>query len=103
MESRTCPHCHHKLSLRECSIYLYKDAKHSIQCGNCKREIRPIKDPIRFEYCVSLGFLCTYIPAMISIHIFHTDFITAALWAIPFVSILVIIITIIIFKKLFFK
>lgn len=101
--SRICPHCNQKISLRRCLIYLLKDSKHSIRCNTCNREIRPVQNPIRNEYCVALGFLSIYIPAMIAKNVYQADFIVAIISSIPFFVIVEMAIIFITLNKLFFK
>ena len=52
---------------------------HSIKCENCHRAVAPDKDSVSFQLGMNIGFFAIVIPAIIAIHIFHTNFITAVI------------------------
>ena len=52
---------------------------HSIKCENCHRAVAPDKDSVSFQLGMNIGFFAIVIPAIMAIHIFHTNFITAVI------------------------
>ena len=103
MKNRECPYCHKKISLRHCLLYIYRGTNYSTTCNHCGKEVKLIKEPIPFMYCVCAGFLSVSLPSYFLIYQFHWTFIKAVLSCLPFVIFSFIICTILTFKNLFFK
>lgn len=96
---RICPHCHKKVSLRKCTYYFLRDSNYSIECNHCHRTIKPIKNPLKVEYCVCAGFLSIYLPAIFYMYIFHMDFLTCILSSLPFTVLVVGVIMVLTLKN----
>ena len=103
MKNRECPFCHKKISLRHCLLYIYRGINHSTTCNHCGKEVKLIKEPVPFIYCVCAGLLSVYLPSYFLIYQFHWTFIKAILSCLPIVIFSFIICTILTFKNLFFK
>lgn len=98
-----CPHCGEKLTLRQCLYYFNKGKEHSILCNNCGRSIQPHNNPYSPQKGVYFGALSVWLPVIISIYIFHTDFVTACLIALPFIVITCALSIYIWYKYLYFE
>lgn len=98
-----CPYCGKTLTLRQCLCYLNKGKEHSVLCTNCGRSIHPKKNPYSSQKSMYFGVLSAWLPASISIYIFHTDFVTACLIAAPFILITCLLSIFIWYRNLFFE
>lgn len=100
--NRICPFCNKKVSIWKCTHYFLHDSSYNINCNHCNNKIRPIKNPIRIEYCTCAGFISIYLPAIICIQTFHLDFLTSILYALPFFALVELVIIVITLNRLFF-
>lgn len=60
MKARECPYCHKRISIRKCTYYFWRGTRYTIHCNHCGREVRPLKEPIPFNYTVIAGLLTSY-------------------------------------------
>ena len=61
MKARECPYCHKRISIRKCTYYFWRGTRYTIHCNHCGQEVRPLKEPIPFNYTVVAGLLTSYI------------------------------------------
>ena len=73
-DQAVCPHCDTKIGVRQISEYFLKGTNHNIQCPNCKRTLRPKREPIKFYYCVCAGFISIVIPFWLYILLVNDNF-----------------------------
>lgn len=71
---RICPHCHKKVSLRKCTYYFLRDSNYSIECNHCHRTIKPIKNPLKVEYCVCGLFINLFTCHLLYVYFPHGFF-----------------------------
>ena len=102
-EQAICPHCKAKIGLKLISNYLLKGTNYSIQCPNCKRTLRPKREPIKMYYCVCAGFISVAVPFWLYIRFVEDDFWKAILLSIITVIICIVIVGLLTIKKIEFK
>lgn len=98
-----CPYCGQKLTFLQCLEYFNKGKVHYVQCNNCERNIHPRKDPYSSHKGVYFGMLSVWLPGTICLYVFHTDFITACLVALPFIAVTLFLGIYIWYKNLYFE
>lgn len=98
-----CPYCGQRLTWRQYLEYWNKAKVHFVRCSNCGRSIHPKKDPYSPQRGVYFGALSSWLPATICLHVFHTDFITACLGALPFMVVTFFLSVYIWYKNLYFE
>lgn len=103
LKARECPHCHHIVSLRTCSKYLLRGTGYSIHCNHCNKELALIKEPIPFKWCPFIGSLSTVIPAVYFLFFLKLGFDRSMLYAAIFGLFAIITISILTFKRSYFK
>ncbi len=103
MESRECPYCHKKISLKRCSKYMLKGTKDTTTCDKCGNEVKLIREPIPFIYCVWWGILCGYLPIQFYLYVCDFSFMKSVLCTLPLALILFIGIAIGTFRNMYFE
>lgn len=86
MKNRECPYCHQTVSLKRCLKYLLRGTDYDTVCDHCGRSIKLAKEPKPgFKYSFIAGLLSIYIPMQLCLYVFHTTFVEALLYSLPFV------------------
>lgn len=104
MKNRECPYCHKKISLRQCLIYLLRGTDHDTVCNHCGRRVKLAREPKPgFAYSFLIGLMSIYLPMQISLYVFHTTFVNALLYSLPFFIVSLAIIAYTTLHGLFFS
>lgn len=74
-----------------------------MKCTGCDRFIRPQKKPYPSQTAFAIGGLSVLVPGNICLYIYHTDFITAGLVAMPFAVIVFILSIYLWYKRMYFE
>ena len=103
MKNRECPYCHQTVSLKRCLKYLLRGTDYETVCNHCGRSIRLAKEPRPgFKYSFMAGLLSIYIPMQVCLYAFHTTFVEALLYSLPFVIVCFSVIAYLTLRSLFF-
>ena len=102
-EQAVCPHCETKIGLRQISEYFLKGTNHSILCPNCKKALRPKREPIKFYYCVCIGFISIVVPFWLYIRFVEDNFWKAILLAVITAIICIVVIVILTIRRIEFE
>ncbi len=102
-KARECPHCHRKISIKNCSTYLLRGTATTIHCDHCNTELALIKEPIPFKWCPLIGFLSTFIPAEYFLFIKNLSFAKSMSYAAMIGVVAIIIIGVLTFRRSYFK
>lgn len=103
MKNRECPYCHQTVSLKRCLKYLLRGTDYDTVCNHCGRSIKLAKEPRPgFKYSFMTGLLSIYIPMQVSLYAFHTTFVEALLYSLPFVIVCFSVIAYLTLRSLFF-
>ena len=103
MKNRECPHCHKKVSIRNCIKYILRGTNYSTTCNHCGRKLWLIKEPIPFMYCVFAGFLMMYLPMQYFLYYCEMDFLHSMLYCLPLAFITEVVCSILILYRIYFK
>lgn len=98
-----CPYCGSKLTFRQCLRYFNKRKEQAVVCCHCGRSIRLRKNPYSPQQGIYWGVLLAWLPGMVSVYLFHTEYITACVIALPFIVITCALSIYIWYKNLFFE
>ena len=103
MKNRECPYCHQTVSLKRCLKYLLRGTDYDTVCNHCGRSIRLAKEPKPgFKYSFIAGLLSIYIPMQVCLYAFHTTFVEALLYSLPFVIVSIAVVACVTLRSLFF-
>ena len=103
MKNRECPHCHKKVSIRNCIKYILRGTNYSTTCNHCGRKLWLVKEPIPFMYCVFAGFLMMYLPMQYFLYYCEMDFLHSMLYCLPLAFITEVVCSILILCIIYFK
>ncbi len=103
MKNRECPYCHETISLKQCLKYLLRGTDYDTVCNHCGRSVRLAKEPKPgFKYSFGIGFLSIYLPMQTCLLFFHTTFVEAFIYALPFFIVSLAVIVYLTLHSLFF-
>ena len=103
MKNRECPYCHQTVSLKRCLKYLLRGTDYDTVCDHCGRSIKLAKVPKPgFKYSFIAGLLSIYIPMQLCLYVFHTTFVEALLYSLPFVIACIAVVAYLSLRSLFF-
>ena len=103
LKARGCPHCHRSISIKTCSKYLLRGTAYTVRCDHCNTELALVKEPVPFKWCPFAGFASTVIPAEYVLVVQELGLAKSLSYAALFGLFSVIIISILTFKRSYFK
>jgi len=104
MKNRECPYCHQTVSLKRCLKYLWRGTDYDTVCDHCGRSIRLAKEPKPgFKYSFVMGLLSIYLPMQTCLYVFHTTFVEALIYALPFVFVSLVVSACLTLRSLYFS
>lgn len=102
MKARECPYCHKRISIRKCTYYFWRGTRYTIHCNHCGQEVRPLKEPIPFNYTVVAGLLTSYISMEFFLYYIGLNFVDSLIHCIPIFAFAMALVMIIVLGRIKF-
>lgn len=103
MNTRECPYCHNTISIKRCFKYLIQGTNYSTICNHCNRSVKLEKEAFPIRYGFFAGFMSIFIPMNVCLYYFKLPFMQSLYYTFPFILTCLVVVSIVIFKRLFFK
>ena len=102
MKARECPYGHQRISIRKCTDYFWRGTRYTIHCNHCGQEVRPLKEPIPFNYTVVAGLLTSYISMEFFLYYIGLNFVDSLIHCIPIFAFAMALVMIIVLGRIKF-